>query len=206
MNKVSFVLVAVSLAALGFAPVATSAPSAECMDRYWEADVGPVTVVSRDSCSYEVYFNDGAFTTTSAAAAPCVDATPPGASDFGSKFCVNAKGPCYVTEERTTIYGSETYCRVGRGPSAASSERPFECYQVYNEWTVGPVSVVSPDSCTYNVYVNGQPVEGYLTGSKAASAGPCMYRYAEYNVGDVKVVSRSTCEYQVYYQGKPVLA
>lgn len=29
-----------------------------CMDRYWETSAGPVRVVSRSSCEYQVYYND----------------------------------------------------------------------------------------------------------------------------------------------------
>ena len=35
-----------------------SSSDAPCMDRYWERSVGPVRVVSRSSCEYQVYVND----------------------------------------------------------------------------------------------------------------------------------------------------
>jgi uncharacterized membrane protein len=32
--------------------------------------------------------------------------------DMGEKFCYYTKGPCLVTETRTTFIGTETYCTV----------------------------------------------------------------------------------------------
>ncbi len=50
------------LVGLALAPAAAADPSPPteppCKDRYWELDLGPVEVVSRDSCSYSVEESD----------------------------------------------------------------------------------------------------------------------------------------------------
>lgn len=33
---------------------------------------------------------------------------------------------------------------------------PFECYDIYNEWEVGPVTIVQRSSCNYEVCYEGE--------------------------------------------------
>ncbi|HWG91129.1 MAG TPA: hypothetical protein VNZ52_09820, partial [Candidatus Thermoplasmatota archaeon] len=92
-------------------------------------------------------------------------------------------------------------------PAAAAEEPTVQvgplgenCMERYMEGDFGAVRVVSPNSCTYQVYVD-------VTIDRPAGAASfdCMDRYWESpEVAGYKVVSRSSCEYEVYYNGKPV--
>lgn len=37
-----------------------------------------------------------------------------------------------------------------------ASAGPFECYDIYNEWEVGPITVVQRSSCSYDVCYEGE--------------------------------------------------
>lgn len=43
---------------------------------------------------------------------------------------------------------------VVAAPAASADAWPPECYDVYNEWRVGPVTVVQRSSCDYEVRVD----------------------------------------------------
>ncbi len=140
------------MTALLVVPTAAAAgPGDGCSDRYFEASAGPVTVISRDSCSYEVTIDP--------------DWRPP-------ISVTDAQAPTGVAI-----------------PDA-------DCYRWYWEIPVGPVKVVSRDSCSYSVEENEAWTPGELIAT--GDAGPdCMPRYWEQDVGPYTIVSRSSCQYAI---------
>ncbi|MGB1585849.1 MAG: hypothetical protein ACPHID_02230 [Thermoplasmatota archaeon] len=47
---------------------------------------------------------------------------------------------------------------VAVAPTATAGPPEPSCMPVYREYDLGPVRVVSPDSCTVHVYVFGEPL------------------------------------------------
>ncbi len=77
-----------------------------------------------------------------------------------------------------------------------------DCYDIYNEWDLGVVTVYQYSSCSYEVKLNDMD----LVTAQDSSGPPCMYRYATYGDPDtVYIVSRSTCSYELYLFGEPAL-
>lgn len=144
---------ALMLTAVLAAPAAAAdGPEPECYERYMEATAGPITVVSRDSCSYEVTIDP--------------DWQPP-------------------------VSWTD-------GDGAATPASPeLNCYQWYWEVPVGPVKIVSRDSCTYSVEEN-EDWEGVGQYIATGQSGPdCMPRYWEQDAGPYTIVSKNTCHYTI---------
>ncbi|HWG91868.1 MAG TPA: hypothetical protein VNZ52_13545 [Candidatus Thermoplasmatota archaeon] len=185
MNKFATALaLATALVAVVFvAPAATAGPGDRaCMERYAEWTVGPLTVVSRDTCTYEVYYNGQPVELTSTNAANplkdysydpesgCFVWAPENTDDAGSALCVNTTGPCYVSYTWITIAGPYTICLVGvpEISTAAAAPNPLEGLTVSPK--TGCVSYVPPGSADMGWAVC------------VSAKGPCYVGYTEMTI------------------------
>lgn len=119
----------------------------DCLERYFEQDLGTVYVQSRDTCHYLVRIaaTDPEAGLTASASAPCYD--------IYNEWTV---GPVTVIQRNSCTY--EVYLDDEQVYPASVGASGPTCYPVYREHEVGPVRVVQRNSCSAEVYLFGEPV------------------------------------------------
>jgi hypothetical protein len=168
MNRLFPLSTLALLLAVALAPAAAASESASVSDVKLYCRVGERECAGYLVCVYETKVSericvvdpcDDTQCLASASAGPrCVVIVPEG-GDMGEKVCVDPRAECKVWYERTTFIGTWTICLVPPGSTGGpeTSAQPM-CMDRYWEVDLGAVRVVSPDSCTYHVYVLGQRV------------------------------------------------
>ncbi len=157
------------------------APDMMCMQVYSETELGPVTVVRRNSCAVpEVYVNEGF--SNHGLPAPTMMCSQVYSETNVGPFTVVRRNSCAVPE-----------VQVNEGFSNPELPFPVYCAQVYTERDIGPVTVVQSSSCSAP---RVQPNEDFEAGHFAGNPTDlgCTWSLEKYSVGFVTVVLPAKCQ------------
>lgn len=58
VNRLLLILTVATLLGIALTPAATAGPDPNCMPVYREYNAGPITVVQRSTCQYEVHYDE----------------------------------------------------------------------------------------------------------------------------------------------------
>lgn len=208
------------------ASTASAGPGAQCMDVYSETHlVGPYWLVRRDSCSAQVYecpegssppappCKEVQLLSASAAAAPPVGVPP--------IYCMPYEREVDLGDVQVVQGGCGNYVRVcgdrvtlawdGDVSCVTDDLVTMDCYAIYREVPVGPVSIVMTSSCSGHAELCGDRVSPFaspdlscVAATTSAAEPECLQVYREHDLGPVRYVSKDSCHSDVYVCGDNV--
>ncbi len=181
------------------AEVEATTGAGPCAEHRLDQDLGAVVVESHDSCHVLAragpgYPNTDAFNVAIHPVLYCL----PYYNEYDLGVVVVVFGGCGFDVRPGGALALEV---VTLQPLVDELTNP-SCSAIYNEWTVGPATVIQRSGCSYELHVAGAQVFPLAL----QTSGPqCMDVYREWAAGPVQVVSRNSCSYEVFLNDRPVL-